>query len=65
MKDAPRPGSLSTSMKPPLCLTMPYTVASPSPVPFPTSLVVKNGSKIWARVAASMPCPLSVTDRTT
>ena len=25
---------------------MPYTVESPSPVPFPTSLVVKNGSKI-------------------
>jgi len=28
-----------------LCFTMPYTVASPSPVPLPRSLVVKNGSK--------------------
>ena len=28
---------------------MPYTVASPSPVPFPISLVVKNGSKMWIK----------------
>ena len=29
------------------------------------SLVVKNGSKMRARVAASIPCPVSETDRTT
>jgi len=27
---------------------MPYAVASPSPVPFPTGLVVKKGSKMRA-----------------
>ena len=53
----PRPGSLSTEMWPPLCFTMPYTVESPSPVPLPCSLVVKNGSKRCARVSASMPTP--------
>ena len=44
-KVAPAPGSLSTQMYPPVCFTMPYTVESPRPVPLPTSLVVKNGSK--------------------
>ena len=40
---------------------MPKQVASPSPVPCPTGLVVKNGSKIRSWVAASMPEPVSVT----
>ena len=31
------------------------------PVPLPNSLVVKNGSNIWAFVFASMPQPVSVT----
>ena len=31
-----------------MLLTMPKTVASPRPVPLPTSLVVKNGSKMRA-----------------
>src|SRR2546428_13761204 len=48
-------------MYPLLCLTIPYTVASPSPVPLPRSLVVKNGSKICVRVPASIPVPVSVT----
>ena len=48
-------------MKPPACFTMPYTVARPRPVPLPVSLVVKNGSKIRALVASSMPQPVSVT----
>ena len=43
------------------CLTIPYTVERPSPVPLPTSLVVKNGSKTWARVSSSIPVPVSVT----
>src|SRR5438128_8728510 len=38
---------------------MPYTVASPSPVPFPCSLVVKKGSKSRPFVSASMPWPVS------
>ena len=61
MKAAPRPGSLSTVMHPPLCLTMPKTVARPSPVPLPAPLVVKNGSKMRAFVASSIPVPVSVT----
>ncbi len=40
---------------------MPSTVARPSPVPLPASLVVKNGSKIRARVCSSMPHPVSLT----
>ena len=37
---APSPGWLWTSMGPPLCVTIPSTDESPSPVPFPTPLVV-------------------------
>ena len=55
----------STVMWPPVCLTMPYTVASPSPVPRPLSLVVKNGSKMWDRTSASMPQPVSFTESAT
>jgi len=40
---------------------MPYTIARPRPVPLPVSLVVKNGSKTFDRVASSMPIPMSVT----
>ena len=39
----------------------PYTWLSPRPDPLPNSLVVKNGSNTWARVASSMPAPLSAT----
>ena len=42
---------------------MPCTTASPSPVPWPTCLVVKNGSNTRARVASSMPQPLSAIHR--
>ena len=48
-------------MYPPLCLTIPYTVDSPSPVPFPISLVVKNGSKTRWAVSSSIPVPVSAT----
>src|SRR6266496_3906912 len=60
----PPPGWLSTVMYPPLCLMMPYAVARPSPVPLPTGFVVKNGSKIRDTVAASIPTPVSVIERT-
>src|SRR5580658_4327733 len=62
-KREPCPGALSTTMRPPWSLIMPCTTARPSPVPLPTSLVVKNGSKSRALVVSSMPQPLSVTDR--
>ncbi len=35
--------------------------ASPRPVPLPTPLVVKNGSKTLWRVSSSMPSPVSLT----
>ncbi len=33
MKKLPAPGALSTSMLPPSCVTMPYVVERPRPVP--------------------------------
>ncbi len=48
-------------MYPPLCFTIPYTIDRPSPVPFPCSFVVKKGSNSRARVAASIPVPVSAT----
>ena len=56
-KVLPFPGALSTVMKPPLLLTMPWTAARPRPRP--VNLVVKKGSKIRALVSSSMPEPLS------
>ena len=46
MKELPAPGALSTPMLPPSCVTMPYAVERPSPVPLVSVLVVKNGSKM-------------------
>ncbi len=40
---------------------MPSTTGRPRPVPLPTALVVKKGSKIRLRTASVMPLPLSVT----
>src|SRR4029450_7147026 len=40
-------------MVPPCCWTMPYTIESPSPVPVPGGLVVKNGSNTPRRVSPS------------
>ena len=44
---------------PPDCAAKPYAMARPSPVPLPTSLVVKKGSVARASVAASTPTPVS------
>ena len=44
------PDALSSSIEPPACSTMPWTTASPSPVPLPTAFVVKNGSNTRASV---------------
>ena len=40
---------------------MPYTVARPSPVPRPTALVVKKGSKMCGRASSGIPMPVSVS----
>ena len=58
----PRPTALSTSIAPPWALTMPWLTDRPSPVPLPTSLVVKNGSKIRCRFSSGMPQPVSMID---
>ena len=44
----PWPGVLSTAMYPRACWITPRQVANPSPVPRPSCLVVKNGSKMRA-----------------
>jgi hypothetical protein len=44
---------------------MPYTVDRPRPVPLPTSLVEKNGSKILACTSGVMPVPVSSTSIST
>ena len=59
VKVVPRAGALSTQTYPPLCFTIPYTVERPRPVPCPSPLVVKNGSKTRFTVSASMPFPVS------
>ena len=52
---------LSTLMRPPWRSTMPCTIDSPRPEPSPTSLVVKNGSKMLGITSAGMPGPSSAT----
>ena len=42
--------------------TVPETIARPMPVPLPTGLVVKNGSKTRAAKAGGMPTPSSLTE---
>src|SRR5436309_697836 len=55
-----RPGSVATSMVPPCCLTMmSWLIDSPSPVPSPAGLVVKNGLNIFSFTSGGMPVPLS------
>ena len=40
-------------------------MASPRPVPFPISLVVKNGSKMREMFSGEIPLPVSLTERQT
>ena len=61
----PCPTSLCTVMCPPDCFTIPYTVDRPSPVPFPRSFVVKNGSKMRVLTSGVIPEPVSLTDSVT
>ena len=58
---APAPGLDSRVMRPPCSVTMPWQIESPSPVPSPSDLVVKNGSKTRAAISSEMPGPSSAT----
>jgi len=49
-KLVPSPGQESTRISPPCCWMIWCVMASPSPVPSPTGLVVKNGSKMRGQV---------------
>ncbi|EAU69958.1 hypothetical protein STIAU_5600 [Stigmatella aurantiaca DW4/3-1] len=64
-KQVPCPTVLSTEISPPSPLTMLWQMDNPSPVPTPTGLVVKNGSKMRLRCSGAMPSPLSRTSPTT
>src|SRR3954466_11697647 len=65
LKTVPASNVLSTDTAPPFCLTMPYTVARPSPVPLPVPFVVKNGSNTCGGTSGGMPQPVCVTDNMT
>src|SRR5439155_125538 len=58
-KLAPRPPFGSTEIRPPCSLRMLYVIESPSPVPVPTSFVVKNGSKMRCSTSRAIPGPVS------
>ena len=61
----PAPGVLVRSMRPPWLRTMLAAIGSPSPVPSPRGLVVKNGSNTACRCSGAIPDPLSpITMRT-
>src|SRR3712207_3847310 len=59
------PGSESKMISPPSPATMRRTMSSPSPVPSPISLVVKNGSKTRFWISRGMPGPPSTISTTT
>ena len=66
-KRLPRPGSLSTSSRPPIAPTIRDAIASPRPVP-PYSRVVEpsacaNASKISRCFSGGMPMPVSLTEK--
>ncbi len=65
MKVEPFPSSVESRMRPPCSRTMPWLIESPSPVPSPSGLVVKNGSNTWAAMLSGIPGPLSVTSTAT
>ena len=60
------PGTDST-VRSPWCFftTMRQDMSSPSPVPSPTGLVVKNGSKIRSRISGGTPDPVSANSTNT
>lgn len=60
----PSLSTLVSSSAPFIWTATPWIIESPSPVPLPGPLVEKNGSIALLRVAASMPWPVSETERT-
>src|SRR5215831_3790488 len=56
-----RPGSDSNRMSPRCRITIRCAMSSPSPVPWPTSFVVKNCSKTRGCKVFGIPGPLSIT----
>src|SRR5437764_204212 len=55
----PTPGSLESSISPPCCSTICFTVGRPRPVP--KLLVLKSGSKIRGSTSGAIPVPVSLT----
>src|SRR5262249_21704072 len=55
----PAPGEVSSSIAPPCAVTTWWLIARPRPVPPPTSLVVKNGSKTRSTTSGGIPGPSS------
>ena len=64
-RNSVRPGCDSTEMSPSLWRTRRRTMSRPRPVPWPSGLVVKNGSKMRSRIFSGMPLPLSMIRTTT
>src|SRR5262245_28638445 len=62
-KNAPLAGNAFDVDRTAVSRTMPLLIESPRPVPWPTGLVVKNGSKTCGRCSAGMPQPLSEKTR--
>ena len=62
MNSVPTFSWLCTSIVPRCAWTMPYEMASPSPVPWPIGFVVKKGSKMRWRIVSGMPFPVSRTE---
>ncbi len=58
-KVVPFPGSLSTVIEPLRDLMIPWQIERPRPVPTPSGLVVKNGSKMRSRESCGIPRPVS------
>src|SRR5581483_1592523 len=58
-KAVPAPTRVSTSIRPSWSATMPWAMASPSPVPCPGGLVVKKGSNTRGSTCSGMPGPWS------
>ena len=59
------PGLLSTDSLPLCASIIPRLTESPKPVPFPSSFVVKKGSKILSICSLAIPGPLSEIVNTT
>ena len=60
-KVVPCPTVLRTEILPPSFCTTAWQTVSPMPVPMPTGLVVKNGSKMRSCASSGMPQPVSET----